>query len=298
MKRILVTGANSYIGTSFENWMQQFGDDYQIDTIDMHGETWKEKDFSAYDSIFHVAGIAHADVSKVSEETKQLYYKVNCDLAVETEKKYKRDLDGKIGQFIYMSSIIIYGEETNINKKRVITLETEPNPSNFYGDSKLKAEKQLMPLCEKNFKVAILRPPMIYGPNSKGNFKELIKLTEKLPFFPIVYNQRSMLFVENLSLFVKNIIDQQKKGIFFPQNDEYVQTSKLIEQIAKYTNNEITFINHLSIFVKILGYFPGKVGKLTNKAFGNLVYDISDDKLTFIDLEESVKRSVRNVNNG
>jgi UDP-glucose 4-epimerase len=107
-----------------------------------------------------------------------------------------------------------------------------------------------------------------------------------------------MLFVENLSLFVKNIIDQQKKGIFFPQNDEYVQTSKLIEQIAKYTNNEITFINHLSIFVKILGYFPGKVGKLTNKAFGNLVYDISDDKLTFIDLEESVKRSVRNVNNG
>jgi UDP-glucose 4-epimerase len=139
---------------------------------------------------------------------------------------------------------------------------------------------------------------MIYGPNSKGNFKELIKLTEKLPFFPIVYNQRSMLFVENLSLFVKNIIDQQKKGIFFPQNDEYVQTSKLIEQIAKYTNNEITFINHLSIFVKILGYFPGKVGKLTNKAFGNLVYDISDDKLTFIDLEESVKRSVRNVNNG
>ena len=142
MKRILITGANSYIGTSFEKWMQQFGDNYQIDTVDMHGDRWKEKDFSQYDSVFHVAGIAHADVSKVSEETKQLYYKVNCDLAVETAEKYKSDLNGKNGQFIYMSSIIIYGEETNINKKRVITPETQPNPSNFYGiNCQIKLDK-------------------------------------------------------------------------------------------------------------------------------------------------------------
>ena len=171
MKRILITGANSYIGTSFENWMKQFGDEYQIDTLDMHGELWKEKDFSLYDSVFHVAGIAHADVSKVSEETKQLYYKVNCDLAVETAQKYKNDLNGRIGQFIYMSSIIIYGEETNINKKRVITPETEPNPSSFYGDSKWQAEKRLTLLQSENFQLAIIRPPMIYGEGSKGNYQ-------------------------------------------------------------------------------------------------------------------------------
>jgi len=298
MKRILITGANSYIGTSFEKWMQQFDEDYQIDTIDMHGEEWKTKDFSAYDSIFHVAGIAHADVSKVNEDTKKLYYKVNCDLAVDTARKYKQDLDGKTGQFIYMSSIIIYGEESNINKKRVIKLETEPKPSNFYGDSKLKAEKQLIPLCDKTFKIVILRPPMIYGPNSKGNFKELINLAEKLPIFPTIKNQRSMLFIDNLSIFVKNIIDKQQNGIFFPQNNDYVQTSTLMGQIAKYTNNRIIFVNHLSIFVRMLGYFPGKIGKMTNKAFGNLVYDIPNDKLSFIDLEESVKRSVGNINNG
>lgn len=276
MKRILITGANSYIGTSFEKWMQQFGDDYQIDTIDMHGEAWKENDFSAYDSIFHVAGIAHADVSKVSEETKQLYYKVNCDLAVETAKKYKRDLDGKIGQFIYMSSIIIYGEETNINKKRVITLETEPKPSNFYGDSKLRAEKQLIPFNEEIFKITILRPPMIYGEGSKGNYQQLVKLANKLPVFPNIKNERSMLSIDRLCDFVKKVIDNKDSGIYFPQNPEYVRTSYLVRDIAAMQGKKIFLFSGLNWLINLFGYIPGKIGKLTNKAFGSLTYEKVD----------------------
>lgn len=292
MKRILITGANSYIGTSFEKWMQQFGDNYQIDTVDMHGDQWKEKDFSQYDSVFHVAGIAHADVSKVNEETKQLYYKVNCDLAVETAEKYKNDLNGKNGQFIYMSSIIIYGEDTNINKKRVITPETQPNPSNFYGDSKWKAEKALIETHNKNLNIVILRPPMIYGKNSKGNFRELVKLANKLPIFPLVNNQRSMLYIENLCIVIREIIDKNKEGVFFPQNNEYVQTSTLIKLIAKSTNHNLFILNYVSLLIKVLGYFPGKIGKLTNKAFGNLIYAPITRNPDFVDFEESVKRSV------
>ncbi|EGP5490170.1 NAD-dependent epimerase/dehydratase family protein, partial [Enterococcus faecium] len=217
MKKILITGANSYIGTSFKKWMTQFQDEYQIDTLSVRGDAWREHDFSRYDTVFHVAGIAHADVSKVSEETKQLYYAVNRDLAIETAKKYKQDLSGKNGQFIYMSSIIIYGEETNINKKRVITPDTKPNPSNFYGDSKLQAEIGLQPLDDDTFHVAILRPPMIYGPGSKGNYQQLVKLANKLPVFPDVKNERSMLYIENLCSFIKLIVDNEEKGIFFPQ---------------------------------------------------------------------------------
>lgn len=109
MKRILITGADSYIGTSFENYMN--GDlEYQIDTLDMKDPKWKEYDFSGYDTVFHVAGIAHADVGHVSEETKQLYYKVNTDLSVETAKKAKKC---NVKQFIYMSSIIVYGESVD-----------------------------------------------------------------------------------------------------------------------------------------------------------------------------------------
>ncbi|EEV34949.1 NAD-dependent epimerase/dehydratase [Enterococcus casseliflavus EC10] len=276
MKRILITGANSYIGTSFEKWMQQFGDNFQIDTVDMHGEQWKEKDFSQYDSVFHVAGIAHADVSKVSEETKQLYYKVNCDLAVETAEKYKNDLNGKNGQFIYMSSIIIYGEETNINKKRVITPETQPNPSNFYGDSKLKAEKKLTPLKSDTFRIAIIRPPMIYGEGSKGNYQQLVKIAQKLPVFPNIENERSMLSIDHLCDFIKNRIEFPESGIFFPQDPQYVRTSFMVKEIAASNGKKVKLFSGLNWLIYLLGYFPGKIGKLVNKAFGNLVYENSD----------------------
>ncbi|EGP4933914.1 NAD-dependent epimerase/dehydratase family protein [Enterococcus faecium] len=278
MKKILITGANSYIGTSFKKWMTQFQDEYQIDTLSVRGDAWREHDFSRYDTVFHVAGIAHADVSKVSEETKQLYYAVNRDLAIETAKKYKQDLSGKNGQFIYMSSIIIYGEETNINKKRVITPDTKPNPSNFYGDSKLQAEIGLQPLDDDTFHVAILRPPMIYGPGSKGNYQQLVKLANKLPVFPDVKNERSMLHIDKLSEFVKERIDAQDSGVFFPQNDQYVRTSHMVRDIAQENGKKIYLFSYMNWAIRLLGYVPGKIGRLTNKAFGNLVYDIKTNK--------------------
>ncbi|HGF7874891.1 TPA: NAD-dependent epimerase/dehydratase family protein [Enterococcus faecium] len=273
MKKILITGANSYIGTSFKQWMTQFQDEYQIDTLSVRGDAWREHDFSGYDTVFHVAGIAHADVSKVSEETKQLYYAVNRDLAIETAKKYKQDLSGKNGQFIYMSSIIIYGEETNINKKRVITPDTKPNPSNFYGDSKLQAEIGLQPLNDDTFHVAILRPPMIYGPGSKGNYQQLVKLANKLPVFPDVKNERSMLHIDKLSEFVKERIDAQDSGVFFPQNDQYVRTSHMVRDIAQANGKKIYLFSYMNWAIRLLGYVPGKIGRLTNKAFGSLVYE-------------------------
>lgn len=273
MKKILITGANSYIGTSFKKWMTQFQEEYQIDTLSVRGDAWREHDFSGYDTVFHVAGIAHADVSKVSEETKQLYYAVNRDLAIETAKKYKQDLSGKKGQFIYMSSIIIYGEETNINKKRVITPDTKPNPSNFYGDSKLQAEIGLQPLDDDTFHVAILRPPMIYGPGSKGNYQQLVKLANKLPIFPDVKNERSMLHIDKLSEFVKERIDAQDSGVFFPQNDQYVRTSHMVRDIAQENGKKIYLFSYMNWAIRLLGYVPGKIGRLTNKAFGSLVYE-------------------------
>lgn len=273
MKRILITGANSYIGTSFEKWMQQFGDNYKIDTVDMHGDQWKEKDFSQYDSVFHVAGIAHADVSKVSEETKQLYYKVNCDLAVETAEKYKNDLNGKNGQFIYMSSIIIYGEETNINKKRVITSETLPNPSNFYGDSKWKAEQKLTPLKSDTFKIVFIRPPMIYGEGSKGNYQLLVKIANWTPVFPNIKNERSMLNIYRLCDFIKLRVDFSDSGVFLPQDPVFQRTSFMVKEIAASKGKKVYLFSGLNLIIYLLGYFPGRIGRLINKAFGSLIIE-------------------------
>lgn len=272
-KTILITGANSYIGTSFEEWMKQFGDDYQIDTLDMRNQDWKKHDFSIYDSVFHVAGIAHADVSNVSEQTKQLYYEVNTNLTLEVAKHYRKIRGEKDSQFIFMSSIIIYGEEITINKKRIITQSTAPKPSNFYGDSKLQAEIGLEKLKTVTFNIAIVRPPMIYGPNSKGNYQQLEKLALKLPIFPDIKNERSMLSIDNLCANIKKIIDEKKGGIYFPQDDEYIRTSHMVQKIAKHHGKNIVLFSWMNWAVKLLGYMPGKVGKLTNKAFGSLVYE-------------------------
>lgn len=273
MKKILVTGADSYIGTSFEKWVlrPQFKGRYQVETVDMRGEGWKTKDFSGYDTVFHVAGIAHADIGKVTEEQKKLYYQVNCDLAVETANKAKGE---GVSQFIYMSSIIIYGDKLSVGKKRVITRETKPSPTNFYGDSKWKAEQKLLPISDESFHVAVLRPPMIYGKGSKGNYQLLTKIALKVPVFPDFPNQRSMCDIENLCTFIAQIIDERKEGIFFPQDPSYIKTAGLVQKIAAQHGKKLYLIKGFNWLVLILGAMPGKIGKLVKKAFGSLIYDI------------------------
>src|SRR6056297_1230510 len=159
MKKILITGANSYIGTSVEKWLLKEPEKYKVDTLDMKNHSWKEKDFSGYDVVFHVAGIAHVSSDPKMED---LYYKVNRDLAIETAEKAKKD---GVKQFIFMSSIIVYGNSDI--KNGVITINTIPKPANFYGNSKLQAEESILPLADESFKIIILSPPMIYGKGSK-----------------------------------------------------------------------------------------------------------------------------------
>lgn len=283
MKKILITGANSYIGQSFENWLKQWENKYKVDTVDMIDGSWRKKDFSKYDVVFHVAGIAHVSTDPNLEG---LYYKVNRDLTIETAQKAK--LEG-VKQFIFMSSIIVYGDSSHINKKRVINIDTLPTPSNFYGKSKLQAEEGILPLQNENFNVAVIRPPMIFGKNSKGNYPKLAKMAQKLPIFPNVINERSMLHIDNLCEFIRLMIVNEERGIFFPQNKEYVGTSELVKLIAEAHGKKIVLTEIFNGALKIMGK---KVG-IVNKVFGNLVYDksISEYKVNYRvrDLKEAVR---------
>lgn len=262
MKKILITGKNSYIGTSVEKWLLREPDKYSVDTIDTKDPTWKENDFSEYDVVFHVAGIAHVSSDPKMED---LYYKVNRDLTVEVAKKAKSE---GVKQFIFMSSIIVYGDSTS--SKRVIDRDTIPTPSNFYGDSKLQAEKGIIPLESDDFKIVIVRPPMIYGKGSKGNYPKLAKLAKRTPIFPDLYNERSMLHIDNLSEFIKVMIDQEESGLYFPQNKEYVTTSKLVQTISKVNGNNLIMTKLFNPIIKRVYRFT-----VINKVFGNLVYDRS-----------------------
>lgn len=268
MKKILITGANSYIGTSFEKYMAQWPEKYKVDTVDMIDGTWREKDFSGYDCVYHVAGIAHSDSGKISPEKAKLYYAVNTDLTVETAKKAKAE---GVSQFIFMSSAIVYGESAPIGKSKVITRDTPVSPANSYGDSKVQAENGILPLNDDTFKVVILRPPMIYGPGSKGNYPVLSKLAQKLPVFPAVDNQRSMLYIENLMEFVRLMVENEEQGIFWPQNAEYSNTTELVKLIAKAHGKKILIVPGFTWALKLMSHFTG----LVNKAFGSLRYEQS-----------------------
>ncbi len=285
MKKILITGANSYIGTSFEKWLQQWPLDYKVDTVDMKDGTWKEKDFSDYDVVFHVAGIAHVSTDPKLED---LYYKVNRDLTIETAKKTKAD---GVKQFIFMSSIIVYGDSSHINHKRVIDKNTLPEPSNFYGRSKLEAEEGILPIQDDKLNVVVIRPPMIFGKGSKGNYPKLAKIAQKLPIFPDIKNERSMLHIDNLCEFIRLMIVNEERGIFFPQNSEYIGTSELVKLVADAHGKKILLTRMFNPFLKIMGSFVG----IVNKAFGNLVYEksMSEYKQNYRirDLKEAVKET-------
>ncbi len=293
MKKILITGANSYIGMSFEQYAKEhYADELEIDTVDMIDGTWRQKDFSSYDAVFHVAGIAHADVGNVSEEVKAKYYAINTDLAIETCKKAKQE---GVKQFVFMSSMIIYGDSAPYGKLKRITKDTEPNPANFYGDSKWQADKGVRDLVGENYTVTVLRPPMIYGKGSKGNYPLLAKMAKKLPVFPDIQNERSMLYIDNLCEFLCQVILRKEGGIFWPQNADYTKTTDMVKMIANTVGHKLIVTKVLNWGVALIAHMPGKISDLANKAFGSLSYDkkmsIYDFEYNKYDLNASIART-------
>lgn len=282
MKKVLITGANSYVGTNIERWLQKSPEVFQVDTVDTIDYAWAKADFRKYDVIFHVAGIAHVDPKP---SMAPLYYKVNTDLTIEIAKKAK---ELGVKQFIFMSSGIVYHASKSM-KGNVITPETEPNPNDFYGDSKLKAEKGLQELACPTFKVAILRPPMIYGPNCKGNFLRLGWLATKTPLFPNWHNQRSMLYIDNLAEFVKQIILREKEGFFYPQNKEYSDTVEIVRYFAKKYNKKMWISKVFNPFVMIGSWFLPQIPKMFADSY--YVQEMSQYEFDYqlVSLEESMK---------
>lgn len=284
MKKVLITGANSYVGTNVEKWLLKEPDMFQVDTVDTMNDVWKRADFTKYDVVFHVAGIAHVDPKP---EMAPLYYKVNRDLTIEIAKHAK---EKGVKQFVFMSSEIVYHASKSL-KPHVITPDTRPNPNDFYGDSKLQAEKGLHEIETPDYKIAILRPPMIYGPNCKGNFLRLGWLGTKTPIFPNWHNQRSMLFVENLAEFVRNIILREMSGTFYPQNRELSDTVEIVRYFAQKYNHKIWISKVFNPFVVVGSWFLPQIPKM----FADSYYEPNMSKYEFDYQLTSLKDSMKGL---
>lgn len=268
---------------------------YRIDAVDTMGDNWKKADYTKYDVVFHVAGIAHVNADPKMEP---LYYKVNCNLTIEVAKHAKA---AGVRQFIFMSSQIVFHESQSL-KAEVLTAETKPAPNGFYGNSKLQAENGLWNLVKNQkenstrsqggnqMKICILRPCMIYGPNAKGNFSRLAKLACKTLVFPEWHNKRSMLYIDNLAEFVKQAIERELEGTFYPQNRELADTVEIVRYFAKEAGHKIWITKLLNPFV----WMGSLVLQPINKMFATYYYNPKMSKMEFdyqlVSFEESLKQ--------
>ena len=301
VKKVLITGAGSYIGEAFENYTREnYADNFQIDTVDMLDDIWRTKDFSKYDIVYHVAGIAHADVGNVSDDVKQKYYEINTGLTLEVAEKAKKE---GVKEFVFMSSMIVYGDSAPFGKKKVVDETTLPVPANFYGNSKFQADVAVREMADEKFKVIVLRPPMIYGKGSKGNYPILAKMARKLPVFPEVINERSMLHIDNLCEFLCQImlikLFTLEAVVLIPQNPAWTKTSDMVKKIAEVSGKRIITTKLFTPAIKLCGKIPGKISDLVNKAFGNSTYALAMSQYEgidyqVVDFEASIERTESN----
>lgn len=285
MKKVIIAGKDSYIGSNLKQWLGQEKNDYQVEEVGTREDIWRTKDFSNSDVVVHVAGIAHVSSDPKLEN---LYYAVNRDLALNVAKKAKQE---GVKQFIFMSSMIIYGKDSVLGTEKIIDKNTIPQAADFYGQSKLEADKELQKLQDEKFRVVIIRTPMVYGPGCKGNFPKLKKIAKYAPLFPNIENKRSMIYIENLCEFMKQCIDNLWSGIYYPQNKEYLSTKEIIKVMSESMNRKIWLTRMFNPFLKLLS----KKINIINKVFGSKIYkkELSGDfSYCIVDTVESIRRSI------
>ena len=216
MKRILITGTKGYLGTSLKQYLSQWPE-YAVTSLSLREGQWEAFDLRGYDAVYHAAALVHQKKTKDDPACLGEYRKVNRDLTLRLAEKAKA---AGVGQFLFLSTEAVYGLTAPYGKEIVIGAHTPTAPVDNYGISKLEAEQGLQELASASFRVAILRPPLIYGKGCTGNFRTLEKMADRLPCFPKIENRRSMLYVENLNALVKLLIDRQDNGLFCPQDPE------------------------------------------------------------------------------
>ncbi|MFX4233907.1 NAD-dependent epimerase/dehydratase family protein [Aliarcobacter butzleri] len=228
--KLLITGSNGFIGNYFIN---NYKSKYNIKTFSFLKDDINRLDCNSIDIVFHLSALVHQMGGASASE----YEKINVTQTLQLAKKAK---ESGVKHFVFMSTVKVYGEETN----SIYTENTVCNPEDDYGKSKLKAEHELQKLEDENFKISIIRTPIVYGYGVKANIKNLINLVNKVPVLPLgkIKNKRSMVYIGNLCHLVDEIIIQKKSGIFLACDDEPLSTSKLIELIAKNLDRKMYLI--------------------------------------------------------
>lgn len=283
MKRVLVIGKNSYIAKELISYIKKLNIEtqYELHGISARNEEWRHTNFSDFDVVIHMAAIVHKSEKETGEE---MYRQINYELPVEIAKEAKR---AKVRQFIFLSTMAVYGRTKYVNKK------TPLRPTTYYGRYKAKAEGELLKLEDEHFKVAIVRPPMVYGKGCKGNFSRLVKLSSKCPILPSIRNQRSMIHIENLCEYICLLMERDCHGVGFPQNMEYISTTEMMGEIRRQMHKKLVYVDWFNPILKLMS----KKNSTFNKMFGDCYYEQMSEMVQVqeyqkIDFKESIRKSL------
>jgi UDP-glucose 4-epimerase len=276
MKKLLITGSSGFVGSYFIN---KYKEKYDVQTFSFLKDDINTLDCSNVDVVFHLSALVHQMGGASAKE----YERVNVTQTLQLAKKAK---DSGVRQFVFMSTVKVYGEET----KSIYKESTSCHPEDEYGKSKLKAELELQKLENENFKVSIVRTPIVYGYGVKANIKSLVNLVNKVPVLPFgsIENKRSMVYIGNLCHLVDVLIEKQKSGIFLYADDEPLSTSKLIELIAKNLDKKIYLVK-IPFFETLLKVIKPSFHK---RLYGSLEVDNSNTK------EKLILKNPYNVEDG
>lgn len=284
MNKILLTGSNGYLGSSFLNL---YKNKYVFEKFSLLNQKLEDINFDGTDIVLHCAALVHQKIQHPYEK----YHEINVNYPLKLAKLAKQN---GVKQFIFISTIAVYGED--IQK---LDENTTSNPITPYGKSKLEAENQLLELNDDNFVVSIIRPPMIYGKKAPGNIDSLVKLVKKLPVIPLgkIDNKRSFISIQNLCYIIDEIITQKQNGIFLASDDEPLSTSKLIKLIAKNLDKKIYLIK-IPFFESLLKLVKPSFHK---RLYGSLEVDntITKEKLNLSNpysVEDGIRLMIKGEN--
>ena len=264
MPKILIAGANSFIGTNF----RKFSKYQDIEEISLHENRPEDIDFGKFDVVLHLAAVVH-QLKKIPESE---YIYVNRDLCLRVAENAKT---AGVKQFIFLSTLKVYGDyvpDTDLRNEN-----SECFPDDSYGRSKYEAEIGLQKLEDINFIVSIIRPPLVYGEGVKANMLSIIKLVKSFPFLPFgkIYNKRNFVYTENLVAYIDRIIEKKSSGIFIAMDDLAISTTELVTYLSKYLGKKVRLFKLPEIFIKIGAYFiPG----IFDRLYGSLEFDNTKTK--------------------
>ena len=241
------------------------------------GDEGNTKDYSKSltqtDLVIHCAARAHV-MKESKNDPLRSYRKVNVD---DTLNLAKQAASYGVKRFIFLSSIKVNGEHTlpfqSFNHDDI------PKPEDPYGISKFEAEEGLREIANKTqIEIVIIRAPLIYGEEVKGNFLRLLELTSKgipLPFANI-NNKRSLVGIDNLIDLIYCCVNHPKAAgeVFLVSDDKSISTTELIKKINETMGKSLKLFPIPVFIFKLLGRLIGK-SKEIDRLFGSLTINIS-----------------------